>query len=109
MKRSLWLFISVGIILLLVGAVLYTACAALGHSLPTGSASSYESRPTWSSGDTAAADLLIIAAASAFAGWLAVLFISRSHRRHSLMDCPFCRHHIHVDDRACAHCGSRFA
>ncbi len=103
MKRSVWLFIIVGVLLLLVGAALYSACAGLSHSA---SSSPYGS---WSSRDGSTADLLIVGIAGALSGWIAVLLITRYHHRHSRIDCPFCRHRIHVDDRACDHCGGRFA
>lgn len=104
MKRSLWLFIIVGVLLLLVGAALYSACAGLGHSISGG-----QSYGSWDSVDGRAADLLIAGIAAALAGWFTVLLITRYHHRNSRTDCPICRHHIHVDDHACNHCGSRFA
>ena len=107
MKRSLWLFIIVGVLLLLAGAAFYSMCAALGHSVSA--ASSHESATPWSSGDTATVNLLILGIAFAFCGWVTVLFITRSHHRHSLVDCPFCRQNVRIDDHACGHCGSRFA
>jgi len=109
MKRSLRLFIIVGVLLLLGGAALYSTCAALGHSMPVAQSSSHESTAPWSSGDAATADLLILSIAFAFCGWVTVLLIARWHRRHSMVDRPFCRHQIRMDDRACGHCGSRFA
>lgn len=109
MKRSLRLFIIVGVLLLLVGGAFYSAFAALGHSMPDSRSSSHATTAPWSSGDTATKDLLIAAVAFTLGGWIAVLLITRSHRRHTLVDCPFCRHRIRVDEHACGHCGSRFA
>lgn len=109
MKRSLRLFIVVGVVLLLVGATLYSACAALGHSLPDSPSSSFERTDPWSSGDAAAHDLLILSIAGAFTGWLAMMFVARSHRRHTVLNCRHCGHGTRIDDRACAHCGSRWA